>query len=142
MVTFNEPPPGYQTPRFPSLNVRTLYDRTPQRIYTLYHIDDVWRFTLVWTLIVYASFHLGAVVVAMLTHGWKSSSWRYLWLVPLVYLVVAGLEALLAGSIVGLLLGAVYRAGYYEMNTWIPCTWGFINVFVLLVASFSYQGGL
>lgn len=39
-------------------------------------------------------------------------------------------------------LGAVYQAGYYEMNTWIPCTWGFINVLTLIISSFSIQGGL
>ncbi|KAI7760392.1 hypothetical protein LZL87_008482 [Fusarium oxysporum] len=67
---------------------------------------------------------MGAVLIAMFTHGWKKSSWRYLWAVPVIYLVIAGLEAVMAGSIVGLVLGAVYSAGYYEMNTWVPCTWG------------------
>ncbi|KAF4957402.1 hypothetical protein FGADI_3138 [Fusarium gaditjirri] len=56
----------------------------------------------------------------MFTHGWKKSPWRYLWAAPVIYLVIAGLEAVMAGSIVGLVLGAVYSAGYYEMNTWIP----------------------
>lgn len=96
------PPPTYNTPRFPSLNVQTIYDFTDDKRYTLYHIKDVWRFTVVWTLIVYALFHLGAVMVAMLTHGWRISSWKYLWAVPVVYLVIAGLEALLAGTIIGL----------------------------------------
>ena len=95
-------PPGYNTPEFPSLNVHTLYDRTPQRLYTLFYIQDVWRFTLIWTLIVYALFHLGAVLIAVFTHGYKKSSWRYWWAVPVVYLVMAGFEALLAGSIIGL----------------------------------------
>ncbi|POR35638.1 Uncharacterized protein TPAR_04150 [Tolypocladium paradoxum] len=138
----NDPPPNYHTPRFPSLHLRILSDPTPQRMYTLFYIKDVWRFTLIWTLITFAVFHLGAVLVALFTHGWKKSSWKYLWAVPVVYLVTAGLEALLAGSIVGLIIGAVYRAGYYEMNTWIPCIWGFVNVLVLIIASFSIQGGL
>lgn len=102
MVLPNTPPEGYQTPRFPSLNVQTLYDQTTDKRYTLYYILDVWRFTLLWTLIIYALFHLGAVLTAMFTHGWKKSSWRYLWAVPVIYLVVAGLEAVMAGSIVGL----------------------------------------
>jgi hypothetical protein len=38
----------------------------------------------------------------MFNHGWKKSSWKYLWAVPIIYLVMAGLEAVLAGSIVGL----------------------------------------
>lgn len=138
-----------------------LSDRTPQRLHTIYYIQDAWRFTLLWTLIAYAVFHAGAVLVTVLTHGWKKSSWSYLWAVPGVYLVAAGLEAVLAGSVVGLVcvaslarldwtfeltfanrLGAVYRAGYYEMNTWIPCTWGIINVLTLVISSFSIQGGL
>lgn len=99
----NTPPDSYETPRFPSLNIQTLYDTTDNKRYTLYYILDVWRFTLTWTLIIYALFHLGAVLIAMFTHGWKKSSWKYLWAVPVVYLVMAGLEAVLAGSIVGLM---------------------------------------
>lgn len=98
----NQPPEGYQTPKFPSLNVHTLYDSTPNRTYTLFYIEDVWRFTLTWTLVLYALFHLGAVLVAFFTHGWKRSSWKYLWAIPVLYLVMAGFEALLAGSIIGL----------------------------------------
>lgn len=98
----NDPPPSYQTPRFPSLNVETLYDTTSDKRYTLFYVLDVWRFTLIWTMILYALFHMGAVLTAMYTHGWKKSSWKYLWAVPVVYLVMAGLEAVMAGSVVGL----------------------------------------
>ncbi|KGQ08742.1 hypothetical protein BBAD15_g5925 [Beauveria bassiana D1-5] len=98
----SEPPPNYKTPPFPSLNVHTLSDETGNKIYTLYHIGDIWRFTVVWTVIVYALFHMGAVMVAFMTHGFKRRSWKLLWLAPIVYLSVAGLEAVLSGSIVGL----------------------------------------
>ena len=64
------------------------------------------------------------------------------WIIPLVYLAVAGVEALLAGSIVGLVVGAVYNAGYYKMSTWMPFVWGMINCLVLILASFRIQGGL
>ncbi|PHH87723.1 hypothetical protein CDD83_8497 [Cordyceps sp. RAO-2017] len=138
----NDPPPLYQTPRFPSLGVPPLSDKTPEKRHTIYRIEDAWRFTLVWTLVTYAVFHLGAVLVALVTHGWRKSSWNYMWGVPIVYLVTAGLEALLAGTVVGLIVGAVYKAGYYEMNTWIPFTWGIINVLILIISSFSIQGGL
>ncbi|TQV96711.1 integral membrane protein [Cordyceps javanica] len=137
-----EPPPDYKTPPFPSLNVHTLSDETSDKIYTLYHIGDVWRFTVVWTVIVYAVFHLGAVMVAFMTHGFKRRSWKLLWLAPIVYLSVAGVEAVLSGSIVGLIVGAVYQSGDYEMNTWIPCIWGFICLLILLISSFTIQGAL
>lgn len=97
----NIPPQSYQTPRFPSLNVQTIYDTTEDRRFTLYYIRDAWRFTVIWTLIVYALFHLAAVIIAMFAHGGRISSWKYLWAVPVVYLVIAGIEAILAGSIVG-----------------------------------------
>lgn len=97
------PPKGYHTPPFPSLNVKTLYDTTPEKIYTLYHVQDVWRFTVLWTLIVYALFHLGAGLIAFITHGPNHSTWKYLWAVPVVYLSIAGVEALLSGSVTGLM---------------------------------------
>lgn len=158
MSFLGNPPTNYHSPPFPSLNVNTLQDRTPNRTYTLYRITDVWKFTVLWTLITYIFFHLGAVLVAVFSHGLNKGSWRFLWAVPIIYLLIAGIEAIIAGSIVGLVyapcpssnkhlltgcrLGAVYKAGYYEMNTWIPCTWGFINVLVLIISSFSVQGGL
>lgn len=98
----NQVPPNYQTPPFPSLNVRNLTDQTENKIYTLYYIGDAWRFTVIWTLIVYALFHLGAVMIALFTHGARKKSWKLLWVTPIVYLTVAGLEAILSGSVVGL----------------------------------------
>jgi hypothetical protein len=97
------PPASYRTPLFPSLNVQTIYDTSSDRKYTLYYIDDVWRFTVIWTLIFYALFHLAAVIIALFAHGWRISSWKYLWGVPVVYLVIAAIEAVLAGSIVGVM---------------------------------------
>ena len=98
------PPEGYSTPSFPSLNIETLWDDTENRRYTLYYIRDVWRFTTTWTLIIYLFFHLAAVSIAMFTHGWTKASWKYIWVVPVSYLVVAGVEAFIAGSLVGVLL--------------------------------------
>lgn len=39
-------------------------------------------------------------------------------------------------------LGAVYKAGDFRMSTWIPLVWALINVLVLILSSFSIQGGL
>lgn len=57
-------------------------------------------------------------------------------------MIVAGLEALLAGSIVGLILGAVYNAGYFRMSTWTPLFWGMVNMLVLISGGFRIQGGM
>jgi hypothetical protein len=39
-------------------------------------------------------------------------------------------------------IGAVYIAGKVAMSTWIPFIWGWINVLVIIVSSFTIQGGL
>jgi hypothetical protein len=39
-------------------------------------------------------------------------------------------------------LGAVYNAGFFHMSTWIPFVWSIICVLVLILSSFSIQGGL
>ncbi|KAH9898931.1 hypothetical protein F4778DRAFT_782530 [Xylariomycetidae sp. FL2044] len=95
------PPSDYVRPEFPSLCW------PPQKrscaIYTVY---DSWRYTLLWTVIIYGLFHLGSVGIALLMQvGRRRSVWKYLWAVPASYVIVAGVESLLAGSIVGLVYG-------------------------------------
>ncbi|KXJ94755.1 hypothetical protein Micbo1qcDRAFT_173528 [Microdochium bolleyi] len=132
------PPPDYQQPSFPGLHWPP---RDPE--HALYSLSDSWRFTLLWTLILYALFHFGAVGVALLMHiGRPRVAWKFLWAVPAVYAIVAGFEALFAGSVVGLVVGAVYISGCYEISTWIPFIWGWINVLILIISSFTIQGGL
>ncbi|KAF4580983.1 Transmembrane protein 170 [Ophiocordyceps camponoti-floridani] len=138
----NDPPPGYETPDWPGLGLPILGDHTPDKRHTLYTVGASWRFTLLWTLVTYAVVHVAVVFIAFCTHGWKRASWKYTWALPIIYLIVAGIEAVFAGSVTGLMVGAIYRAGYHEMNTWVPLVWGFINVLVLIVSSFSFSGGL
>ncbi|KAK1828472.1 hypothetical protein QBC39DRAFT_416957 [Podospora conica] len=131
-------PPGYTTPPFPSLHI-PLQD--PE--FSLYTVRDIWRFTLLWTLILFGLFHLGAAGLALLMQtGKRRVNWKYLGVVPLAYGIVAGAEALMAGSIVGLIVGASYVAGKFTMSTWIPFVWGWVNLLVLIVSSFTIQGGL
>lgn len=122
MPSPNNAPEGYRTPRFPSLNIHELKDTTPDKHFTLFYISDVWYFTVIWTLVMYWSFHMGAVLIAFFTHGWNKSSWKYLWAVPVVYMVMAGLEALLAGSIVGLMWVLFYELLGRRANC--PKGWG------------------
>jgi hypothetical protein len=93
-------PAEYTVPPFPSL----FWPPQASSI-ILYELDEMWKFTLFWTLILYGLFHLGAVGIAVLMQGGKRmSSWKYLWLVPLIYALIAGFEALIAGTLVGLML--------------------------------------
>ncbi|TKA77283.1 hypothetical protein B0A49_00982 [Cryomyces minteri] len=55
---------------------------------------------------------------------------------------VGGIEAVIAGSVVGGLLGGVYSSGFFRMSTWIPLVWALINALVLILSSFAIQGGL
>lgn len=91
------PPPNYEPPRWPSLFWPPLEDR-----YVLYRLGDIWRFTLLWTLVMYASFHWAAIGIALLVQaGKKKTTWKYLWTVPMIYSAIAAIEALVAGSVTG-----------------------------------------
>ncbi|ESZ92653.1 hypothetical protein SBOR_6958 [Sclerotinia borealis F-4128] len=134
-------PLDYSTPPFPSL-YWPLHAKPGVPNY-LYYAHDIWRFTLLWTLIAYGVTHMAVAVYAIVMQlGKGKNAWQYVWVIPLVYALLAGIEALLAGSFVGLILGAVYNAGYFQMSTWIPFIWSLINVLVLIISSFSIQGGL
>jgi hypothetical protein len=107
-VVRRDTPAEYTVPPFPSL-----FWPPQDGTVILYELDDMWKFTLYWTLILYGLFHLGAVGVAVLMQGGKrSSSWKYLWLVPLVYALIAAFEGLLAGTLVGLMWAIPIRLFY------------------------------
>lgn len=72
----------------------------------------------------------------------QRKSWPVTWMVPLVFLVVAGLEAAMAGSVIGLILAGLYLTGRFQMSTWIPLVWALINVLVIVLSSFSIQGAI
>ncbi|TAQ90912.1 hypothetical protein B7494_g761 [Chlorociboria aeruginascens] len=98
----NPAPLGYATPPFPSLYWP--YKAKPGVANYLYYTHDIWRYTLLWTLIIFAVFHLTVAGFAVLVQlGKGKSAWQYVWIIPLVYALIAGIEALLAGSIVGLI---------------------------------------
>lgn len=86
------------TPPFPSLYlpIRPLSDEQRYLVYTA----DIWRFTLYWTLILFGGAHLFVACYAVVT---QRRSWRVIWVVPLVYIAIAGLEGLLVGSVEGLM---------------------------------------
>lgn len=91
-------PPDYTTPPFPSIWISTSSVTGDGSF--LYYATDIWRFTVLWTLIVYGGFHLAASSYAF-SIQWRN--WKYMWIVSLIYVIIGGVEALLAGSIVGLM---------------------------------------
>lgn len=138
-------PEGYTTPSFPSL----YWLIGPKKVVNpryLYRLQDVWRFTLFWMIIIFEAAHLAAAAYAVAIIWWggrkqrsglgmgrtksvgvatepaqqtgreemerkskaakpgmKGTGISGMWIVPLVYGVVAGVEAVLAGSVIGLL---------------------------------------
>ncbi|KAL2753390.1 hypothetical protein ACRALDRAFT_1082986 [Sodiomyces alcalophilus JCM 7366] len=135
------PPSNYKTPPFPSLSLEPR-DLTDDHRWSLYYLSDIWRFTVLWTIIFYAAVHLAAAAIAIAMQGGKKRSRMHLWVAPIIYVGVAMAQGLMAGSIVGVILAAVYNAGFFSMSTWLPALWGLINVLVLIISSFSIQGAL
>ncbi|KAF2763257.1 hypothetical protein EJ05DRAFT_496087 [Pseudovirgaria hyperparasitica] len=130
-------PLGYTTPSFPSL-YWPIPVAGPQANF-LYNIGDVWRFTLLWTLIFYAAVHAAVCFWAIAI---QKRNYKVIWTVPIIYAVIGGVEALIAGSVTGGLIGTVYQAGYYRVSTWIPFAWALVCTLVLILSSFGFQGGL
>jgi hypothetical protein len=147
----NRTPLNYVVPPFPSLYWPVGTDVKP---YYLYHATDVWRFTVIWTLLFFGALHIptSAYAVAMLMrtmggNGKDRVKMRgYIMLactmLPVVYAVVSAAQAFLAGSVVGGLLGAVYNAGYFKMSTWIPFVWGLVSAATLVLSGFAIQGSM
>ena len=95
-------PLDYIAPPFPSLYWP--YKARPGVANYLYYVGDVWRFTLLWTLIIYAAFHLAAAALAVCMQvGKGKNAFKWVWTIPVAYASIAGIEALIAGSIVGLM---------------------------------------
>lgn len=66
--------------------------------YYLYDPDDIWRFTLIWTALFFGALHLVVAFWACIVQ-WRN--WKIIWITPLIYAIIGGLEGLIAGSVVG-----------------------------------------
>lgn len=131
MVTGYNVPIGYNVPSFPSLH--TPGEGHIYQLSYLYYTFDIWRFTLYWSLIFSVSFHLCAALMAIIMHKKVVGS---IWIL-VVYLGIAGVESFISGSIIGLLIAAIYKAGMFGMSTWIPFVWGLIQILFMVITSYS-----
>jgi hypothetical protein len=89
-------PLSYVPPPFPSL-YWPFPDSGTQTAY-LYDARSMWRFTLYWTLICVVGVHMAAAGYACVM---QYRNWKIIWVVPVIYLVIGGIEALIAGNVVG-----------------------------------------
>ncbi|KAK5102973.1 hypothetical protein LTS08_003776 [Lithohypha guttulata] len=146
-MSYGAQPLSYDTPAFPSLYWP--FDTNPATPKYLYSLTDIWRFTLYWTLLTVPTAHIlvaGWAVIMQFSTAYQRH--RFLHHAPEGVALskknkkLLGTLALLSGSVVGLILGAIYNAGYFRMSTWTPLFWGMVNMLVLILGGFRVQGGL
>lgn len=70
----------------------------------------------------FAAFHWAVIGIALFVQiGRRRTNWKYLWTIPIIYSVIAGLEALIAGSVTGamsvLFLFLLYVRRYHCFET-------------------------
>lgn len=82
-------PDGYTVPPFPSLG---------RQVYYLYHGHDIWRYTLLWTIIDVLGVHCVASAYAV---ALQTKTFKIVWVVPFVFGLIGALEAVIAGNVVG-----------------------------------------
>jgi len=76
-------------------------------------------YTLYWTLIVYAVFHVCAAAYGIIMQIGKGKSvWKYAWAILGVYMVVAGAQAVMAGCFVGLMLVIASFSSSHASKFW------------------------
>jgi hypothetical protein len=89
-------PPGYTVPDFPALYWPVPADIAEPQY--LFYPSDIWRFTTIWTLLFFGVVHLVVAAWACIVQ-WRN--WKIIWITPVVYATIAGIEGLIAGSVVG-----------------------------------------
>ena len=122
---------GYTAPKFPSLTMSFLTDDVASEY--LFYFQDIWKFTLWWTMIVFGAVYLASGVLAAVC---QRSVFTGLFIV-VFYVAWGEVQAVVSGSVVGLLLAATYRTGSLTMNTWIPLIWGITQILYVVVLSYS-----
>jgi hypothetical protein len=89
-------PAGYETPAWPSLYwPLPLSSAEPSYLYSP---SDIWRFTTAWTLLCFGTVHLVVAGWACIVQ-WRN--WKLIWITPVLFAIIGGLEGLIAGSVVG-----------------------------------------
>lgn len=124
-------PAGYVTPPFPSLGFHI-----SNNVYTsplLYYSWDIYRFTVYWYLIFSTGFHVAAAAIGgICSRNLKRTIWTLI-----LYGAVGAFFGFMVGSIVGLILGTVYRAGALNMTPWIPFLWALLTMLFMTLTSYS-----
>lgn len=89
-------PLSYSPPAFPALYWP--FPVSGEQTNYLYDAWSMFRFTLLWTLIDVIGIHLVAAGYAMMVQ-WRN--WKFIWITPIVFGIIGGIEALISGAVVG-----------------------------------------
>lgn len=135
-ISPNAIPIDYVAPTFPALFFPINSVRYNESF--LYYTYDIWRFTTYWTLIFFLAFHGVAAVWACLMHR---KVMGLFWIMS-VYILLSGAQAFISGSVVGLFLAGLYRAGTFGMTTWVPFVWGATQILFQVIGSYSMMSTL
>ncbi|CAG8538862.1 17466_t:CDS:2, partial [Acaulospora morrowiae] len=101
--------------------------------YNLSHPKDIWKFTVIWSLIFFTIIYSLAGILA-----WSVfRKYRWSFLIPVGFVTVALLTGLVGGTVVGFILAALYISGEFEISVWIPFLWGLIQAFLVLLGCFT-----
>ncbi|KAL7414304.1 hypothetical protein BDY24DRAFT_440749 [Mrakia frigida] len=121
-------PVDYEVPSFPSLYAPNLDNRGA---HYLYFAEDMWRFTVLWTLIFIGLIHLVGGTIACLVffhkHPLLAAS------APFIATAYGLIIAFISSAMVGVALAAVYNAAHFNMATWVPFLWGLVQALVLVL---------
>lgn len=124
---------SYFTPPFPSL-----YWPINNEKYSwayLYYIPDIWFFTAAWTMIFFAGFYAISAMISVVSHRRTFDLYKVVWV--FFYLAVGATHGLVSGTVIGFLIGVMYRAGLFGMSTWIPLCVAVVQVLLIVVSTHS-----
>ncbi|CAR56731.1 May24p [Kluyveromyces lactis] len=124
-------PVGYQVPDFPSLYWPM--NNGKFSVAYLYYLPDIWRFTIFWTMILFAIVYGTTGAIAWTTH--KKILFGF-WMIPL-YIMIGMAQAFVSGTVVGILIAIIYKAGLFAMSTWIPLCCAVVQILFNVSTSYS-----
>lgn len=137
-------PIGYTPPSFPLLYWPLGKTSSQYSTALLYYSQDVWRFTTLWFLIMFLGLYSVAALIAICNHfissrrikvEAKSYTFTTLFIIG-SYLFTGCFIGFVSGSVIGLIILAIYKAGSMTMSTWIPFTWSLVGILYDICSSY------
>lgn len=146
-VSSSNVPIGYVVPPFPSLFWPVGAHSDKFHALYLYFARDMWRFTFYWTIVTFTGFYFLTGILAGLIHLFnrvrnsKPSSVNAMMLIEsvvitFIYTTIGVAQGVICGSVVGLLVLSVYKAGSLYMSTWVPFVWGIAEILFNIGSSY------